>query len=599
MSDDVAIRMKSVGKMYKLFPSRLDNFLDAINWQRFIPLRAPKYKKFWALRGIDLELKKGYRIGILGRNGAGKSTLLKLITGNLAPTEGEIHVNGQIQALMDTGAGFHPEFTGYENVRASLTYLGMSPAQMDEALEDIIEFTELDEFMGQPFKTYSSGMQARLSFATATSIKPDILIIDEVLGAGDGYFISKSTERMKSLIDNGASVLLVSHALDTITKICDQAIWIDRGRIVMQGQSLDVVKSYERFLRELDDKRLKARNFKKFSGKYSSHQFDGTADCVMITLSLESDSDCECDVREIRLLRGGEVLERIDVGAPQDASVAEPGFVMLESGTWSEPIQDGDAYHRKLVCESDSGKATGSLAFNLLAMDESEEYRVELEYRCHGQGELSVAIHKNSDLRQTQTIPTSTPEWRKEQVMMSRGERETAPSGEESNQKVELLNGSSGKKPPQERFRWPSEGTIKIMGLMITDGLEEQTVFEAGATLELRIRFQAVKDGRYPLLPVAVIFRMDGINVSTHLGEWEDYDLKAGDELEAVLSIDNLNLGNGFYTFSAALYKSFDLKLQSDPVAYDLIDRSVDFKVTGAPPALNSIFMHPSIWTVR
>lgn len=595
MSDDVAIRMSGVGKMYKLFPSRLDNFLDAISWHRILPSRAPQYKKFWALRGIDLELKKGHRIGILGRNGAGKSTLLKLITGNLAPTEGEIKVNGQIQALMETGAGFHPEFTGYENVRASLTYLGMSPAQMDEALEDIIDFTELDEFMGQPFKTYSAGMQARLSFATATSIKPDILIIDEVLGAGDGYFINKSTERMKTLIGNGASVLLVSHALDTITKICDQAIWIDRGRIVMQGKSLDVVKSYDRFLRELDDKRIKARNFKKFSGKYSSHQFDGTADCVTVTLTIESESDCECDVREICLLRGGDVVERIDVGAPQDASMAESGFVMLDSSDWSEPIQEDESYHRKLIKENNARKATGSFVFNLLAMDESEEYRVELEYRGRGEGQLTVVIHKNSDKRQSQTLPTPMPEWRNEQVLMT----EAAPEDAGSKPEVKLLNGSSGKAETQEQFRWPSEGSLKIIGLTITDGAEEMTVFEADATLELHIRFKAVRTGRYPMLPVAVIFRTDGINVSTHLGDWDDYDLKAGDELEAVLSIDNLNLGNGLYTFSTALYKSFDLKLQTDPVAYDLIDRSVDFKVTGAPPALNSIFMHPSKWAVR
>src|SRR5262249_37487492 len=158
--------------------------------------------------------------------------LLKLITGNVDPTEGVIAVHGSVQALLQAGTGMHPEFTGYENIEAALTYQGLSKAEIRDAVTDIADFTKLGRFLDQPFKTYSTGMQARLAFAAATVVRPDILIVDELLGVGDGYFLSKSTERMRKLIDSGASVLLVSHAMDQIVRFCDQAIWIDRGQIV-------------------------------------------------------------------------------------------------------------------------------------------------------------------------------------------------------------------------------------------------------------------------------------------------------------------------------------------------------------------------------
>ena len=273
MCEASAIRLSNVGKMYKIFPEKIDGLLDGLNDSlgiyRWLPFRKANYKEFWALRGIFLDLKAGSRIGIIGRNGAGKSTLLKLITGNLAATEGTIEVNGQIQALLESGAGFHPEFTGYENIKASLTYQGLTNSEIEEAIVDIAYFTELGNFLQQPFKTYSTGMQARLTFATATAIKPKILIIDEILGAGDAYFFGKSQERMHQLVEeSGASVLLVSHALDQITRFCEEAIWIERGKVVKRGPSFEIVDSYIAFTQILEERRLKAKNMKERSKKY-------------------------------------------------------------------------------------------------------------------------------------------------------------------------------------------------------------------------------------------------------------------------------------------------------------------------------------------
>src|SRR5690348_7572185 len=210
MSEPV-VRFDGVGKMYKIFETRRDNLLDALGIDRIARRRNTRFSQFWALRGIDLELHRGERLGVIGRNGAGKSTLLKLVTGNLPPTEGVVQVNGDVQALLEIGGGLHPEFTGRENASGALGLLGLSRRAINAAIEDIAEFTELGRFLDQPFKTYSQGMQARLSLAIATSTQPQILIVDEILGAGDAYFFAKSTARMQRLIEGGASVLLVSH----------------------------------------------------------------------------------------------------------------------------------------------------------------------------------------------------------------------------------------------------------------------------------------------------------------------------------------------------------------------------------------------------
>jgi lipopolysaccharide transport system ATP-binding protein len=243
-----AIQLKNVTKIYNLYGSQKDQFIDLLGLERFGIKPKAKPKKFVALNNISLELKPGQRIGIIGRNGAGKTTLLKLLCGNFIPTQGSVKVNGAAQALMSIGLGFHPEFTGRENVESSLQYSGLSRNEYEKAIEGIVDFCELGEFLDQPFKTYSLGMQARLMFAAATAIKPDILIVDEVLGAGDAYFVAKSKIRMEKLVNSGCTMLLVSHSMQQVLELCDEVIWLDKGAIHMQGDSFSLVKAYEEHL---------------------------------------------------------------------------------------------------------------------------------------------------------------------------------------------------------------------------------------------------------------------------------------------------------------------------------------------------------------
>jgi len=245
---DVVIRLSGVDKTYPLYANERQRALDQLGLYRLLPWGRPKVVAFHALHGIDLTVRRGERLGIMGRNGAGKTTLLKLITGNFAPTRGEVDVRGRVHALMQTGLGFHPEFTGYDNLRSALVYCGLSGSELGEAVEDVIDFVELGEFLHQPVTTYSSGMAARLHFAVATAVRPDILLIDEVMGAGDAYFTMKSVQRVQRLADTGCTLLLVSHYTQHILRFCDRALWLRDGAICKQGKAMDVASAYEVYL---------------------------------------------------------------------------------------------------------------------------------------------------------------------------------------------------------------------------------------------------------------------------------------------------------------------------------------------------------------
>lgn len=251
MPDAIAIAFEHISKVYRMYNSIPDQALDVLGLSWLRPWRRNSYTEFPALTEINLKVRKGERIGIVGRNGAGKTTLLKLITGNFAPTSGEVRVNGTVQALMHVGLGFHPEFTGYENIRSALAYSGLSRSDLEAAIDDVIDFVELDKFLHQPMKTYSTGMQARLMFAAATAIKPDILIVDEILGAGDAYFSAKSAHRMEKLTSSGCTLLLVSHSMQQVLQFCEKAIWLDGGEIIMEDEALPVVKAYEERMAKL------------------------------------------------------------------------------------------------------------------------------------------------------------------------------------------------------------------------------------------------------------------------------------------------------------------------------------------------------------
>jgi lipopolysaccharide transport system ATP-binding protein len=236
---DVAISVHNVGKMYYLYDRPQDRLKQAFLWGR-----KKLYREFWALRDISFEVKRGETVGIIGQNGSGKSTLLQIIAGTLTPTTGEIQVNGRVTALLELGAGFNPEFTGRENVYMNGAILGISEAEMRERFDDITAFADIGEFIDQPVKIYSSGMYVRLAFAIATSVEPDILIVDEALAVGDVYFQQRCMRRMREFKESGKAIIFVTHDPAAVKSLCDRAIWLNQGRIRDVGAPERVVGRY-------------------------------------------------------------------------------------------------------------------------------------------------------------------------------------------------------------------------------------------------------------------------------------------------------------------------------------------------------------------
>ena len=241
--DPISIRLDDVSLCYRLAKQRIPSLKEyAIHFMR----GALNYEKLWALRDIDLTVRKGETLGIVGRNGAGKSTLLKVISRVLKPTKGTATINGRLAPILELGSGFDYELTGIENVYLNSLLLGHSRREIDEKIDEIVEFSGLGDFIRAPLRNYSSGMQARLGFSVATAWVPDVLILDEILGVGDVTFTEKCEERIQRFHDAGTTVLLVSHSAGAIAKNCTRAIWLDDGTIRADGETKEVLALYLR-----------------------------------------------------------------------------------------------------------------------------------------------------------------------------------------------------------------------------------------------------------------------------------------------------------------------------------------------------------------
>jgi lipopolysaccharide transport system ATP-binding protein len=242
---DYIVEATNLGKRYKLFDHPIDQVKE------FLILGKKKYhREFWALRDVSFNMKKGESFGVIGENGAGKSTLLKIITGVTKPTTGSIETRGKVGALLDLGTGFHPEYTGRENIFLSGSVMGLSESEIRDILPEIIEFSDLSDFIDRPVRTYSTGMYIRLGFSIATSMNPDLLVTDEVLAVGDENFQKKCIKRMEKFLNEGKTILFCSHGMFHIKKICQRAVWLDHGHLRSIGEASEIVNEYLDFMRE-------------------------------------------------------------------------------------------------------------------------------------------------------------------------------------------------------------------------------------------------------------------------------------------------------------------------------------------------------------
>jgi lipopolysaccharide transport system ATP-binding protein len=247
LEEKAVIRATHLGKCYEIYESPRDRLKQFVlpKIQRLMG-RQPRryYREFWALQDVSFEIARGETIGVIGRNGSGKSTLLQMICGTVSPTLGSVETEGRISALLELGAGFNPEFTGRENVYLNGAIFGLNKAEIDARFDNIAGFADIGDFIEQPVKTYSSGMYVRLAFAVSISVDPEILIVDEALSVGDARFQAKCMKRIKTIQQNGTSVLFVSHDVGSVRTLCERALWLDNGHLRMNGGVFPVTGSF-------------------------------------------------------------------------------------------------------------------------------------------------------------------------------------------------------------------------------------------------------------------------------------------------------------------------------------------------------------------
>lgn len=287
-----SIRVTNLGKAYKQYPTRWSRLAEWV-----LPFKGPRHHLKWVIQDIHFTVERGEAVGIIGINGAGKSTLLKMITGTTQPTAGNVAITGRVAALLELGMGFHPEFTGRQNVFMSGLLLGLSMEEIHRLMPEVEAFAEIGEYIEQPVRIYSSGMQMRLAFSIATAKRPDILIVDEALSVGDAYFQHKSFDRIREFRKAGTTLLIVSHDKAAIQSVCDRAILLDGGRLAKEGDPEEVMDFYNAMLAERENQTVQQRQLP--SGKVQT--ISGTREAMVADIALLDEQ--------------GNRVETVDVGS--------------------------------------------------------------------------------------------------------------------------------------------------------------------------------------------------------------------------------------------------------------------------------------------
>lgn len=291
------LKVEGLGKAFREYHMEWQRMLGWFGW------RSKPANETWVLRNVSFQVSAGESVGIVGQNGAGKSTLLKLVTGTLLPTEGSIRAAGRIAAILELGMGFNPDLTGRDNARYTAGLMGMSPEQIDAVMPEVEEFAEIGEYFDEPLRTYSSGMQMRVAFSVVTAVRPEILIIDEALSVGDAYFAHKSMARIRQFREQGTTLLFVSHDPGAIQSLCDRAILLEHGKVLMDGEPSEVMDFYNALISEKENASVQVARLGSGKAQTSS----GTREAVVESIGLYD--------------AAGQPVEFVNVGEPVELRV--------------------------------------------------------------------------------------------------------------------------------------------------------------------------------------------------------------------------------------------------------------------------------------
>lgn len=375
---NAVLKIEGMGKAFREY---------SMEWQRMLGWFGQRRKpanETWVLRGIDFQVFPGECVGIVGQNGAGKSTLLKLVTGTLRPSEGSIRTAGRIAAILELGMGFNPELTGRDNSRFTAGLMGMSPAQIDAIMPAIEEFAEIGEYFDEPLRTYSSGMQMRVAFSVVTAIRPEVLIIDEALSVGDAYFAHKSMARIRKFREEGTTLLFVSHDPGAIQSLCDRAILLDHGRLLMDGEPSAVMDYYNALIAERENATVEVHKLETGAAQTVS----GTREVVVESIGLFNAKD-----EPVEFVNVGEPVE-LRVRASVHGNIPRLVFGYMIKDRLGQPVFGTNTHHTRQPLE-------------YLADGQTVEYRVAFPMNF-GPGSYSVS----TALCSTETHLVNNYEWR-------------------------------------------------------------------------------------------------------------------------------------------------------------------------------------------
>lgn len=588
--NSIAIQARGLNKTYRLYSRPHYKILDLFG---LLPKGTGRYSEHPALQDFDISIGKGEKVAVIGRNGAGKSTFLKLVSNVIEPTKGKIDVNGEVHALLSIGSGFHPDLTGRENVSNYLGNRGIYGKQTEALTNSIIEFAEIEEYIDQPIKSYSTGMGVRLMFAASTAVIPDILVLDEVLSVGDAYFAQKSAERIHAMCEkSGTTLLFVTHDLYSAIELCDRCIWLDNGVTVMDGAPPAVVNRYEASIRDQQEKRLRKNTVAALEENTEQPAKDRVVLFGQIRCNGNVPVDAPVPVKALRFYDGDTLLQTLEPGTipdetqPDDARL--PSVVLEQGqGNWGKCVLDGDD---RVRCFMPEGSIYHRAAF-LLCGEELEaalaqgRLHVEIEYKDMASTPCQIEIfHPGGDERSRASLGNSASgKWRKDRIAI--GSKATL------------------EKDVPELYRYGNQ-RFSITGVEFLDGRgEEAHIFETGASMSIRLGYE-IRDPAFCQRPIInVNFLRDGVTRS-HRFVLENHLFDAASERRGVLEItaSPLLVCKGTYLVNVAAMAEggYDGKtfFTANENLLDHHSRAYQIEVVESGNHLvdDCVFIHPATW---
>jgi ABC-type polysaccharide/polyol phosphate transport system ATPase subunit len=581
-SSEPIIRARDLRKVYRLYDRSRDRVLDMLG---LLPSGTGRYREHAALDGVTFDIAVGEKVGIIGRNGAGKSTLLKLVTHATLPTGGTLDVRGETQALLQIGTGFHPDLTGRENALAYLAHIGVHDRTARARIDEIVEFSELEEYIDQPLKTYSTGMGMRLMFATATTFAPSLLVIDEVLGVGDAYFARKSFDRIQVLCDReSTTLLLVTHDVYNASKLCNRMIWLDRGRVMIDSTPAEVVKAYEDSVRAQEEHRLRV---KRLNAMGNALPPAATGMLVEIRSRDSQPQPSPVYFSQIALRRGDREISSL----PLTADVSGHGsHLQLEGASWGDPGSwHGEASRPMLNYGSPFHKVAGLLVSPASAQAASDPVTLRVRYWMDRPCELVVHGYAESGQGEIGALPATVGRWVTHDL-----DCVWPPGGRDALSSVNTT-GSYG------------AGDVMVHDARFVDeDGQTRDVLDHGRPAKLHIEYEVVNPSLFAEVDVVVALHKDGVqDVCRYIGRRLNLRPNAA-RGTAVLDIPAVELADANYSVTILIARSgyYDspqgVFYTINPEVYCCLSRLFDVSVVGAGVVgAGTVSVREGHWSVR